>query len=341
MKTNIISIDSIDTVDMIVGLTLDIRMQWNDKRLTFFNPEINKSNIIPSTTVKKLWNPLQDTIHDNAVIGEIIHDNKNTLQLQANAPEEMDPQEAVENRIFSGSYNQLDLSQRMKVKYNCIFDVTNFPFDGKECHFIMKIKQRRDNEITFQDQEKVIYNGAYKVGQFAIGKMTTNVKNTREYSSYTIIIPMNRIFTNQILTTFIPTLILWLYGYSTMFIDPDCYIDRFRGAGTALLVVATFFNAIHGDLPQTSYVKLIDLWFVVHVISIFLMIAYHVVLGRLKKYFERQLEKDCLAFASFDLKEDVKVKAKAKISNIDRYFVLFFPLLNVIFYVIYLYFIFE
>ena len=122
-----------------------------------------------------------------------------------------------------------------------------------------------------------------------------------------------------------------------MFIDPDCYIDRFRGAGTALLVVATFFNAIHGDLPQTSYVKLIDLWFVVHVISIFLMIAYHVVLGRLKKHFEKQLENDCLPFKAFDTREDIKVKAKMKISSIDRYFVLIFPILNIVFYVVYLY----
>ena len=337
METKIITIDSIDTVDMIVSLTMEIRMKWHDKRLTFFNPELNKSNVIPHAVFQKLWNPLQETIHDNAVIGEIIHDNKNILQLQANIPEEMDPQEAVENRIFNGSFNYLDLIQRMKVKYNCIFDVTNFPFDGKDCHFILKMKQRKENEITFQDQGNVIYNGVFKVGQFSIGKMETIINNTKEYTTYTIIIPMNRIFTNQILTTFIPTLILWLYGYSTMFIDPDCYIDRFRGAGTALLVVATFFNAIHGDLPQTSYVKLIDLWFVVHVISIFLMIAYHVVLGRLKKYFEKQLETDCLPFSTFDPSGDVKVKAKMKISSIDRYFVLIFPFLNIIFYVVYLY----
>ena len=287
---------------MIVTITMEIRLAWKDQRLIFSNPELNKSNVIPTKTSQNLWSPLQDLKHENAIIGEIIHEDSNTLELLSNTPEDLDPQEPVENRLFLGSTNSLIMTQRMKVKYNCIFNVKKFPFDGENCRLIMKITQRKENTITFMDNTNITYKGLVNVGQFSVGNMWTEINNTKEFSKYVIIIPMNRISTNQLLTAFIPTFILWLYGYSTLFIDPNCHIDRFMGAGTALLVVATLLNAINSDLPKTPYMKYIDLWFIWHVVSIFLMISYHIILGRLQKYFEIPNEQDdVVPFKASDL----------------------------------------
>ena len=338
IQATIDNIDSIDTVNMIVTITMEIRLTWKDQRLKFFNPELNKSNIIPLQISQGLWTPLQDLKHENAIIGEIIHEDGNTLELSSNLPEDLDPQEPIENRLFKGSTNSLVLTQRMKVKYNCIFNVKKFPFDGENCRLIMKIAQRKENSITFVDNGNITYLGLVSVGQFSVGKMITTIFNSREATKYVIIIPMNRISTNQLLTAFIPTFILWLYGYSTLFIDPDCHIDRFMGAGTALLVVATLLNAINSDLPKTPYMKYIDLWFIWHVVSIFLMISYHIILGRLKKYFEVPDDQDdVVPFDRSDYKEQLKTKAKRKISLIDGNFILVFPILNSIFYSVYFY----
>ena len=105
---------------------------------------------------------------------------------------------------------------------------------------------------------------------------------------------MSRMFTHQLTITFVPTFILWLFGYITLFIEPhgEGFSDRFIGAGTALLVIATLLNAINSDLPKTSYMKYIDFWFVWHVISIFSMIAYHIVLNRCRQYFETSNDDD-------------------------------------------------
>ena len=91
-----------------------------------------------------------NTAHrENAIIGEIIHEESNTLELQSNMPVDLDPQESIENRLFKGSENLLVLTQRMKVKYNCIFNVKNFPFDGEHCRFKMKITQRKENTMSY------------------------------------------------------------------------------------------------------------------------------------------------------------------------------------------------
>ena len=107
------------------------------------------------------------------------------------------------------------------------------------------------------------------------------INNQNCSSRLQIVIPVARIPTNQLLSTFFPTGILWLFGYSTLFIDTSDTSDRFMGAGTALLVIATLLNSINGDLPKTSYLKLIDLWFLWHITNVFGMIIsvfWHIVL---------------------------------------------------------------
>ena len=64
--------------------------------------------------------------------------------------------------------------------------------------------------------------------------------------------------------------------------------------------------------------KYIDLWFIWHVVSIFLMISYHIILGRLQKYFEIPNEQDdVVPFKASDYTEQMKTKAKKKISLIE------------------------
>ena len=54
------------------------------------------------------------------------------------------------------------------------------------------------------------------------------------------------------------------------------------GSATMILVLATWISVISGDLPKTSYVKLIDCWFVWHVATTFAMVVYHILLDRLR-----------------------------------------------------------
>merc|ERR1712077_38920 len=99
---------------------------------------------------------------------------------------------------------------------------------------------------------------------------------------------MSRIFINQLLVNFIPTFLLWSFGYSTLFIDIENSSDRFMGAGTALLVIATLLNAINADMPKTSYLKLIDVWFLWHIFNTFAIIASHIVLDRMRKQLQME-----------------------------------------------------
>jgi hypothetical protein len=283
-KMEIINVDSIDTINMIFTLTTEIRMKWHDKRLAFLNPFRNQENVVPHATAKKIWIPLDTLTIENAIIGEIKYDEQRRVQVYPKIPELVNPGLPNENRRYNGSYNLLEVSQQMKVTYNCKFHVYKFPFDEEKCYLVLKINRVKNTVLTIVEDEPIAYNGPAILDQFEIGFMTSKIENTHQHTKYTIIIPMNRIFTHQLLRTFIPTFIFWLLGYSTLFIDTDHPGDRFKGSVTVMLVLTTLINIVNGDLPSTSYMKLIDFWFVWHIVIIFVIIIYHILLERMIKH---------------------------------------------------------
>ena len=88
---------------------------------------------------------------------------------------------------------------------------------------------------------------------------------------------------NQMLNTFLPILLLWALGYSTLFIGTRNFSDRFMGTVTALLVLVSLLSSVNEDLPKTSYMKLIDLWFLWHITSLLVIIIFHIILDRMRK----------------------------------------------------------
>jgi hypothetical protein len=78
------------------------------------------------------------------------------------------------------------------------------------------------------------------------------------------------------LSTFLPTILLWSLAYFTLFIDVENFSDRFIGTITTLLVQVSLLSSINEDLPKTSYFKLIDLWFLWYISTILFITLFHI-----------------------------------------------------------------
>ena len=127
-----------------------------------------------------------------------------------------------------------------------------------------------------EDDPPIIYNGENKIDQFYIGPMKTNAFANGKETRFSLSIHMDRIYNDQMINTFIPTFLLWLLGYSTLFITIEDFNDRFMGTVTSLLVLASLLSSINMSLPRTSYFKYIDVWFLWYLFNIFLLIVYHI-----------------------------------------------------------------
>ena len=340
MGINIEHIDSIDTVNMVLTLTMKLTLKWYDKVLTFSNLAPNTNNFFPSEKKSLIWTPLRDMIQENEIIGERKTDEDPDMSVFATMAEKPNVSDPIENRLFYGSKNSISLTTRMKTKYGCTFDVRRFPLDVHKCRLIMKINQRKHYKTRFIDNGNIKYIGDTIIDQFRFGQIHSEVLNSNESTKLIVIMSMSRIPINQFLNTFFPTVILWLFGYSTLFIEPNenGFDNRFMGSGTSLLVIATLINAVKSDLPKTAYTKFIDIWFLWHVLSVFTIIIYHIVLDRIRKNLEGKNENVDEVFEyQQDNKYALDAQISTKVKRINKALSIFFPTLNGIFYIVYFY----
>ena len=283
-QLKIISFDRIDTVNMIIGITAEIRLTWKDRRLTFANL-VDGQNKIPSKTAERLWIPIHTLINENAVIGSMETDSVHQIKILISGGNKL-PQklsESIEDSLFQGEDNPLELKQRFKIEYNCNFQLVKFPFDHQNCELIMKMKIQKESNISLaQDSPATIYDGPTILNQFEIMQITSKTVNTEKETRFLVQIGLRRDYMNQMINTFFPTFMLYVLAYSTLFIKISEFGNRIMVAVTALLVLASLLGAISDELPTTSYFKFIDLWFLWYLINIFLITLYHIMLDAIK-----------------------------------------------------------
>ena len=74
-------------------------------------------------------------------------------------------------------------------------------------------------------------------------------------------ISFRRMFLYHLVSTFLPTICLLIVAEITMFIDESHFEATIMVSLTSMLVMYTLFQSHTDSLPQTAYIKLIDIWF--------------------------------------------------------------------------------
>ena len=282
-SVQIINIDFIDTVNMVVGLTIDLTLKWKDYNINFENikdhkNEENANKMIPEKDRVDIWVPVSKIVHDNAILGNTKYEEFYSLEVEVTNPAElMNPEEPRETLIYPGKENLLVMTQRMKLNYHCEFFLANFPFDDSSCDFIFSLVTVGNTSIRLtNNDDSVVYHGPLVLNEFEIIGHRSDSFHTEKKTSFIYTLHFQRLYTHHIMTTFFQSFLLWLLSYITLFIDIADFSNRFMGAVTSLLVLAALLSSIGENLPKTAYFKYIDLWFNWFIFNIFMIILIHV-----------------------------------------------------------------
>ena len=73
---------------------------------------------------------------------------------------------------------------------------------------------------------------------------------------------LKRKVTTELLTTYLPTTLLLLITFTTIFFDKDLFGDVIAVNLTIMLVMTTIFTSKIEELPPTSDMKMIDIWLI-------------------------------------------------------------------------------
>ena len=90
----------------------------------------------------------------------------------------------------------------------------------------------------------------------------TDLRLEKRKEQVHMVINLKRKIQTELLTTFVPTLLLLMIAYSTHFFKPEYFEASVTVNLTIMLVNTTIFTSKIQELPPTSDTKMIDIWLI-------------------------------------------------------------------------------
>ena len=257
---------SINEVNHKIEFQFSAELGWRENRALFHNLKQDTSlNSLKDEEVAQLWLPL--VIYDNT-------DQKETTRLAA---PEADLQwtttvtvtkegnftrsgleEAHELEIFQGKENRLVMTQTYTKEFQCLYQLQRYPFDTQVCTIEMAVSVMEKKTVTLRP-EQMILKSPTELTQYVMTKWSLESDSN---GGVMMVVIFKRRITNELLTTYLPSLLLILTTYATTFFKPFYFEAAVTVNLTTMLVMTTVFTSVMDKLPPTAYVKMVDVWLI-------------------------------------------------------------------------------
>ena len=261
-----ISLEITDIFD-VRELAMDYKVRikatltWTDHRLTFKNLRSNPTeNLLGMKEVDKIWTP-EVVIRNSLDRTRIMAAKDKVWSLHVERKGKPIPnsyKEIDEDYLYPGSENTFHLIKFTKATLQCKFNLRMYPFDIQMCPILIAVPAHFNHQFDLK-----LVKPPKVVDESLLQYEFLNLEHTKTNISVEIIeirLKLRRIFGYHLTSTYIPTLCLMIIAQLTLFIDPGHFEANIMVALTTMLVMYTLFQSVSANLPQTSYMKMIDAW---------------------------------------------------------------------------------
>ncbi|KAF2368337.1 Pentraxin-related [Trinorchestia longiramus] len=279
---------AIESVENRFNVELTLRIIWKDPRLKFKCLKVDRQlNIMqPEEVSRKIWVPeisFQDSENNlNSVV-----DSKTKITIaRLGDPEEDNIQWSREGHIFDGNATYIRMVRVYNIWFRCNFDFFYFPFNTDYCTMSFQANKYTKTYVNLKKYGPgIIYENKDQLPKYSITGIAFREDESSEmYSKLIATVKMEHLFANEMVTIFVPTALINMIGFATFFYKWFDFQNRTMISLTSLLVLSTFFSQVSDTLPATSYLKLVDFWFLVSIIYCFTIIMTHVVIEYFHDY---------------------------------------------------------
>nr|XP_027227685.1 glutamate-gated chloride channel-like [Penaeus vannamei] len=256
------SIKDFDLTKFRLTVDLMASVKWTDSRLGYSNLRRDyKANRLRN--IDLVWVPTLTLIDGTKGTAKgIIHSR---VVFVYRVSDELPDDESIilEDYKYDGTLNFLVLEQEMSVTFACNFDLMMYPFDQQVCYLNFEIQNLNIRfGILEKEGDGVSFLGTRYLLEYYLRKeiYTSFVDHNASIAG------LELWFKNQyryyIGNVMLPSVMLVILCYVTLYFDINDFNDRIMVSLTSLLVLVTFFTDTSQKIPRTSYLKLIDVWFV-------------------------------------------------------------------------------
>ena len=275
LDINIQNILNIIEVKKIISLKFRLAETWRDSRLQYFNlKEFEELNTLTISERKKIWvpsilfsNTKEDftSKNDEKAFAKVKRQNRGSLlSLETN-------EDVLE---YKGSENDIKINRVYEVDFMCDYDMKFYPFDIQVCTIDLVID---GNTAKFIDllPGSLAYSGSTDLAQYYIMDQQVYPANITNKQGVQVSLTLGRRLLGTILTVYVPTVLLNIIGHATNYFK-DFFFEAVVTINlTCMLVLVTLFISVSDSLPQTSYIKMIDVWLIFNLTLPFIEVLLH------------------------------------------------------------------
>ncbi|XP_076030725.1 glycine receptor subunit alpha-2-like [Oratosquilla oratoria] len=120
------------------------------------------------------------------------------------------------------------------------------------------------------------YFGERLLTEVEVGDLSVHLQPNTTYSTAEVRVTLKRRYAFHLTSTYLPTVLLILVGYGTLYIRLAMFQVRSIMSLTTLLVLTSLYTQTAASLPKTSYLKAIDMWLLYFIIVLVCVIITHI-----------------------------------------------------------------
>ncbi|ROT77155.1 Ligand-gated ion channel 50 [Penaeus vannamei] len=249
------TIRSIDIANFKISVDLAFVLMWRDTRLLYRNlQEDRRSNKLNDW--RSIWVPSLKITDMTQGSVEANPFNTAAFVVKMAEPVPDDDSTIYEDYMYSGAENYVRFQEEMTVNFACSFDLVMYPFDQQKCYLAFEI---HDYDLSLGyfvlEANESRFIGDRHLMEYVLDGERTFVYNDHNASHVAVELKFRNQFLYYVGNVFIPSLMLTILCYVTLFFDEDDFNDRIMVSLTSLLVLVTLFSNSGKSIPKTAYFK--------------------------------------------------------------------------------------
>ena len=256
ISMEVMNVKQINELNMDYSIEVKIMMKWYDSRITFRNLKpTHNENQLNDEEKDQIWNPELEFFHL-----EGIQRHRWYMNVHRDGMPQLNSLTNInEDYLYPGNENPISMVDYYVVKLGCKFNLEKYPFDTQRCPISLK------RPSSFANQFVVNWDGPPVINNLKLTQYDNLLKlgydnSSKPKTTIEVEVILCRKIAYHIVNIYIPTLSLITIAGFTLFIDHAHFEVTIMVALTSMLVTYTLYQSISGYLPQTSYMKMIDIW---------------------------------------------------------------------------------
>ena len=276
LKVDLIKILKIDEVNNVFTTQFKLDITWKDSRLKFWNLKIDqKMNILTEKEKWEIWIP-KLVFHNTVGKHGTFDDEKLSLSIIKHGSFKHSGIETQDNiNIFEGNENDLVSERIYDMSWICEYDMTWYPFDTQKCSMEFQMSGRSGEFVQLVGAE-LVYSGPQELTKYFIRKRVMNTTRLDNGMFGVVVeVSLGRRLLATLLTVYLPTILLNIIGHCTNYFK-DFFFESIIAVNlTCMLVLTNMFIGVSNNLPETSYIRMIDIWLIFNLCLPFIEVLLH------------------------------------------------------------------